>query len=218
MTRGRVRPAPLCILATPSVFGETSWILKLVLARQAGYVSLFCAEETAASVREAIILSTLAGYGHRRSAVAAKLAHQEVQAFQDAVLAPFEIMPNEPVWVAASRLTAEALYVFVLTQNPKQGPPPDENGQRIHESVVYAHPQVFLAEDGFLDHFTDKAEWPALYGIKDGVSHLGDFPLLADPDTISTADFRKLLDQLMGPTDLPNGNPSDGLDAGLLNP
>jgi len=53
-----------------------------------------------------------------------------------------------PVWNAAVRARAR----FIVTENVKDGPPPDRNGIRMHGGIFFVHPDDFL---GYLDWYAD---------------------------------------------------------------
>ncbi|MBI4492306.1 MAG: PIN domain-containing protein [Chloroflexi bacterium] len=65
-----------------------------------------------------------------------------------------------PIWTAAVRAKAD----FIVTENLKDGPPPDGQGLRRHGDITYVHPDQFLALVDWWADAAESAQLPALPG------------------------------------------------------
>lgn len=71
---------------------------------------------------------------------------------------------DQPIWTAAVRVREAhgADLALVITENLRDGPPPRENGLRLHDGILFIHPdQTTLVSSVFLNWNLADSQPPA---------------------------------------------------------
>ncbi len=176
MTLPPDRPRPLDPGARPAiqivvdacVFPRSAWVGPIVSAARAGHIQPYwspkiIAEASRVLTRIWLARFTAEGLGTSQSV---RRLSVEAHAWFERMSEVFHVVddrpPHEPawemrdvydrhLWTAAKRAGART----VITQNLKDGPPPNDAGVRVWENTVYLHPRVFV---DWLDWLGDLVE------------------------------------------------------------
>lgn len=140
------------------VFGHLNeWVKPLVDAARSGDVELIWSPVIIAETNRLLTWRWLQRHGGDLSPQSWRACAADAKRFLREVHPAFSIVddrpPNEllwadrprdewdiPLWNAAVRSRAD----FVVTDNLADGPPPDSDGVRRHDGIVFVHPNDFL--------------------------------------------------------------------------
>jgi len=169
------------------VFGHPrQWIAPLIDAAKHGDVDLIWSPVIIAETHRLLTWQWLRRRGGDLSRVSWRACSEAAKDFLHWVRWAFEVVddrpPDEalwtdrprdqwdiPLWNAAVRGRAD----FIVTENLRDGPPPDQDGVRRHGGIVFIHPNDFVQ---ILDNAMEQRTLTVLPGVEE------DSPALAPPD------------------------------------
>jgi len=140
------------------VFGHLSqWISPLIDAARNGDVELIWSPTIIAETHRLLTWRWLQRHGGDLAPQSWRACSEDAKRFLQWVRVAFRIVddrpPDEPFWTdrprdewdiplwnAAIRSGAD----FIVTENLRDGPPPDAEGLRRHRGIVFVHPSEFL--------------------------------------------------------------------------
>lgn len=148
---------PIRVVVDSCVFPRTAkWLIPLTDAARSGYIELFWSPLIIAESNRVLTWLWLKRHGGDLSdkswaqcSIAAKRMFSKLTRVFRVVddrppHAELWDSPSDswdvPIWTAAKRCEA----AFVVTDNLADGPPPDSEGIREYDSVMFAHPDDFL--------------------------------------------------------------------------
>lgn len=154
----RPRVEPMRAVIDANVFGRGAWIRPIVDAARRGHIDVIWAPCVIAEASRLLTWRWLLGKSGETPDVAWRLCSQAAHEWFDIMSAVFRVMedapPHEPLWTETPRdphdrpiwtSAVRARAHVVVTDNLRDGPPPDERGLRRWGGILYAAPDHVVA-------------------------------------------------------------------------
>jgi hypothetical protein len=155
---------PLVSVIDANVFGRTAWIKSLIDAVQDGVLIAVWSPLIICEVNKLLTWLWLERHGGDLSESAWRQCSADFRRWYSNVAEHLHVVSDRPpleqmwtdnlrdpwdapIWTAAVRAarTFNSARVFVITENLKDGPPPNQNGIRFHANVLYVHPEQAIS-------------------------------------------------------------------------
>jgi len=199
-------PRPLRVLVDTNVLVQNRWLERIILDAREGYIQPLWSPLIIAEANRYLTWRWLQKQGGDLSPAAKKRCSAAAGRWFSVVTAAFQVVadrpPYPPLWTAAPHdpwdipLWAAALAGgarVIVTENMRDGPPPDADQVRRYNDVLFLHPASFLTlVDALADPRTARWDHLPAAGASTAGGELGVGPLDADvPDV-----FRRLVAEL----------------------
>ena len=159
LREARLRPPPFVAVIDANVFGRSAWIRPIVRAAEDGILIAVWSPLIISEVNRLLTWLWIRRHDNDTSESARRQCSANFKVWYANVAVHFQVVEDRPplaemwtdtppdlwdapIWTAAVR--ALDLYdrsgVIVVTDNLKDGPPPDEHGLRQYNHVAFIHP------------------------------------------------------------------------------